>query len=78
MQGVRISHEPTSADILERILDKGIVIDAWAMISLAGLDLLSLEVRVVVAAIETYVNYPEHVKLTTPGARPPFVRFVGA
>jgi gas vesicle structural protein len=44
-------------DVLDRVLDKGIVIDAWVQVSLVGIDLLTIEARVVVASIETYLNY---------------------
>ncbi|HTE86310.1 MAG TPA: gas vesicle protein GvpJ, partial [Dehalococcoidia bacterium] len=38
-------------DVLDRILDKGIVIDAWVRISLVGIDLITIEARIVVASI---------------------------
>jgi len=57
-------------DVLDRILDKGIVIDAWVRISLVGIDLITVEARVVVASIDTYLRYAEAVGLTAPGARP--------
>jgi len=44
-------------DVLDRVLDKGIVIDGWARLSLAGIDLIGLEMKVVVASIETYLRY---------------------
>jgi hypothetical protein len=45
-------------DVLDRVLDKGIVIDYWARISLLGIDLLTMiEARIVVASIETYLDY---------------------
>ena len=44
-------------DVLDRVLDKGIVIDAWVRISLVGLDLVTVQARVVVASIETYLGY---------------------
>ena len=48
-------------DVLDRILDKGIVIDAWVRVSLVGIDLITVEARVVVASIETYLKYSEAV-----------------
>jgi hypothetical protein len=48
-------------DVLDRVLDKGIVIDAWARVSLVGIDLLTLEARVVIASIDTYRRYSEIV-----------------
>ena len=38
-------------DVLDRILDKGIVVDAWVRISLVGIDLITVEARVVIAAV---------------------------
>ena len=43
-------------DVLDRVLDKGIVIDAWVRVSLVGIDLLTVEARVVVASIATYLQ----------------------
>lgn len=48
-------------DVLDRVLDKGIVIDAWVRVSLVGIDLITVEARVVVAGIETYLKYSEAV-----------------
>ena len=47
-------------DVLDHVLDKGIVIDAWIGLSPGGIDLVTIEARVVVASIETYLNcsYP--------------------
>src|SRR5207302_9735941 len=57
-------------DVLDRVLDKGIVIDAWVRISLVGIDLITIEARVVVASIDTYLRYAEAVGITAPIARP--------
>lgn len=51
-------------DVLDRVLDKGIVIDAWARISVVGIDLLGMKMNVVVASIETYLLYAEALGLT--------------
>ena len=56
-------------DVLDRVLDKGIVIDAWVRISLVGIDLITVEARIVVASIDTYLKYAEAVGITTPIAR---------
>ena len=48
-------------DVLDRVLDKGIVIDAYVRVSLVGIDLVTVEARVVVASIETYLKYSEAV-----------------
>src|SRR3712207_4190241 len=57
-------------DVLDRILDKGIVIDAWVRISLVGIDLITVEARVVVASIDTYLKYAEAIGITAPVSRP--------
>jgi hypothetical protein len=57
-------------DVLDRILDKGIVIDAWVRISLVGIDLITVEARIVVASIDTYLKYAEAVGITGPVSRP--------
>lgn len=51
-------------DVLDRVLDKGIVIDAWIRFQLVGLDLITIDARVVVASIETYLNYAESLRGT--------------
>jgi hypothetical protein len=56
-------------DVLDRVLDKGIVIDAWVRVSLVGIDLITVEARVVVASIDTYLKYSEAVGQTAPMAR---------
>ena len=58
-------------DVLDRVLDKGIVIDAWVRVSLVGIDLLTVEARIVVASIDTYLKYSEAVGTLEPVARPP-------
>jgi hypothetical protein len=57
-------------DVLDRVLDKGIVIDAWVRVSLVGIDLVTVEARVVVASIDTYLKYSEAVGITSPISRP--------
>ena len=44
-------------DALDRVLDKGIVIDAWIRVSFVGIDLITVEPHIVVASIETYFKY---------------------
>ena len=58
------------AEVIDRILDKGIVIDAWARVSLVGIELLAIESRVVIASVETYLKYAEAVGLTQSAAVP--------
>ncbi len=57
-------------DVLDRVLDKGIVIDAWVRVSLVGIDLITVEARVVVASIDTYLKYSEAVSQVAPMSRP--------
>ena len=63
-------------DVLDRVLDKGIVIDAWVRVSLVGIDLVTdLEIvavdgRIVVASIDTYLRFSEAVGITAPASRP--------
>ncbi len=53
------------AEVIDRILDKGVVIDAFVRIALVGIELIAIEVRVVIASVETYLRYAEAVGLTT-------------
>jgi hypothetical protein len=57
-------------DVLDRVLDKGIVIDAWVRVSLVGIDLITVEARVVVASIDTYLKYSEAVSAAGTVSRP--------
>jgi hypothetical protein len=54
------------AEVLDRILDKGLVLDAWVRVSLLGLEILTVEARVVLAGVETYLKYAEAIGLTAP------------
>lgn len=45
------------ADVIDRVLDKGVVIDAYVRIMVVGIDLITVDARVVVAGIETYLTY---------------------
>jgi len=58
------------AEVVDRILDKGIVIDAWVRVSLVGIELLAVEARVVIASVETYLKYAEAIGLTASAAAP--------
>jgi len=60
-------------DVLDRVLDKGIVIDAWVRVSLVGIDLLTVEARVVVASIATYLQFSETVSQMTTASKPALV-----
>lgn len=47
------------ADVLELILDKGIVIDVFVRVSLVGIELLTVDARIVVASVDTYLRFAE-------------------
>jgi hypothetical protein len=66
----RVSGGSSLIDVLDRVLDKGIVIDAWVRISLVGIDLITVEARVVVASIDTYLKYADAVGLHPLVSRP--------
>jgi hypothetical protein len=55
---------PTSsslADVIDTILDKGLVIDAYVRVSLVGIELLTIDARIVVAGVDTYLRFAEAV-----------------
>jgi gas vesicle structural protein len=56
-------HRGNFIDVLDRVLDKGIVIDGWARVSVAGIDLMTVDGWVVVASIHTYLQYAESLGL---------------
>jgi gas vesicle structural protein len=66
----RASGGTSLIDVLDRVLDKGIVIDAWVRVSLVGIDLLTVEARIVVASIDTYIKYSEAVGQVPSVSRP--------
>jgi len=71
--GAPVQRTPSSsslADVLNVILDKGIVIDAWARVSVVGIEILTIEARIVVASVETYLRYAEAIGLTALAAAP--------
>ena len=47
------------ADVIEIILDKGIVIDAYVRVSVVGIELLTIDARIVVASVDTYLRFAE-------------------
>lgn len=63
--GIRHSVQASSlAEVVDRILTKGIVIDAFVRVALVGIELLAVEARVVIASVETWLMYAEAVGLT--------------
>ena len=63
----RVSAVDSVNDVLDRVLDKGVVIDAWLRVSFVAIDLLTIEARVVVASIQTCVSHAE--AFAEPGPR---------
>ncbi|GGB35708.1 gas vesicle structural protein [Lentibacillus populi] len=51
------------AEVIDRILDKGIVIDAFARVSLVGIEIITVEARVVIASVDTWLRYANAVGL---------------
>ncbi|MEK6887352.1 MAG: gas vesicle structural protein GvpA [Candidatus Aenigmatarchaeota archaeon] len=49
------------AEVLDRILDKGVVVDLWTRVSLVGIEILTVEARIVVASVDTYLHYAEEI-----------------
>jgi len=73
MGGLERSRGDTSfIDVLDRVLDKGVVIDGLIHVSVAGIDLVTIDGWVVVASIQTYLHYADSRGLDprTPAARP--------
>ena len=58
------------AEVIDRIHDKGIVIDARVRVSLVGIELLAIEARIGIASVETYWKYAEAVGLSQSAAVP--------
>ena len=56
--------------MLTVILEKGIVVDAWVRLSIIGIEILTLEVRAVIASVDTYLRYAEAIGLTQLAAAP--------
>lgn len=49
------------ADVLEVVLDKGIVIDAYVRVALVGIEILTIDARIVIASVDTYLRFAEAV-----------------
>jgi gas vesicle structural protein len=59
------------ADVVSTILDKGVVVDIFARVSLVGIELLRADVRVVIASVDTYLHFAEAVNRLDMGAEEP-------
>jgi TATA-binding protein-associated factor Taf7 len=63
-QGVRYLDRPNSGglvEVIDLILDKGLVIDIYVRVSLVGIELLTIDARIVVASVDTYLRFAEAV-----------------
>ena len=68
------------ADVIEIILDKGIVIDAYVRVSLVGIELLTIDARIVIASVDTYLRFAEatnRLDLVEQGGGKPLDEFIG-
>ncbi|MGH9298843.1 MAG: gas vesicle protein GvpJ [Acidimicrobiales bacterium] len=64
VQSSSVSRAPrpsSLADVLDLILDKGLVIDAYVRVSVAGIELLTIDARIVIASVDTYLRFAEAV-----------------
>jgi gas vesicle structural protein len=60
--GINRAPRPSSlADVLEVVLDKGIVIDAYVRIAVVGIELITIDARIVIASVDTYLQFAEAV-----------------
>src|SRR5918992_3381966 len=50
------------ADVIDIILDKGLVIDAYVRVSLAGIELVTIDARIVIASVDTYLRFATAVE----------------
>jgi hypothetical protein len=57
----RSSHPSGLAEVLDIVLDKGIVIDAYVRVALVGIEILTIDARVVIASVDTYLRFAEAV-----------------
>jgi hypothetical protein len=58
------------ADVLKVVLEQGIVVDAWVRVSIIGIEILTVEIRAVIASVDTYLRYAEAIGLTALAAAP--------
>jgi len=76
----RTPRSGTLYDVLDLILDKGLVIDVYVRVSLVGIELLTIDARIVVASVDTYLHFAEAVNrldLTQTKDSKPLDEFIG-
>ena len=62
MSSVNRAPRPSSlADVLDVVLDKGIVVDAYVRVALLGVELVTIDARIVIASVDTYLRFAEAV-----------------
>jgi hypothetical protein len=67
----RVPLSSSAVEIIDRVLDKGVVIDAWLRVSAAGIEIVTAQARVVVASIDTYLKHSAELCATEPLAQLP-------
>ena len=68
---VERSQESGLADVVNTILDKGVVVDVFARVSLVGIELLRVDARIVIASVDTYLRFAEAANRLELGTREP-------
>ena len=61
-----VKRSPSSSsfiEVLDRVLDKGVIIDGWGRVRLVGIDLIDVDAWVMIASIETYLRYADSLGL---------------
>ena len=81
-QSVNRAPRPSGlADVLDLVLDKGIVIDAYVRLALVGIEILTLDARIVIASVDTYLRFAEatnRLDLVENGGGKPLDEFIGS
>ena len=68
---VERSQDSGLADVVNTILDKGVVVDVFARVSLVGIELLRVDARIVIASVDTYLRFAEAANRLEMGAKEP-------
>ena len=68
---VERSQDSGLADVVNTILDKGVVVDVFARVSLVGIELLRVDARVVIASVDTYMRFADAANRLDMGAKEP-------
>src|SRR5919206_2184302 len=68
---VQRSQDSGLADVVNTILDKGVVVDVFARVSLVGIELLRVDARIVIASVDTYLRFAEAANRLELGTKEP-------